>query len=169
MSGTPYCALLTCPFCVRVLQMENGRKWRVFTFRVPDADRTHYGKYVGFSDANCVECGRSAVQVGFVVERLRPHEAQMDKLGRWIGIEFEKVFLAHNSRSVDFPPFFIHRNKHDKPHTKREFACLLIRVDSHVYGSTGPYTRRQRASLGPIRNLPQCRSDAHSVIDAQLQ
>jgi hypothetical protein len=71
-------------------EMENGRKWRVFTFRVPDADRTHYGKYVGFSDISCVECGRAAMQIGFVVERLRPHEAQQDKLGRWIGVEFEK-------------------------------------------------------------------------------
>lgn len=72
-----------------VLDSPEGR-WRVFSFRVPDADRTHYGSYIGFSDVNCAECGRSAVQIGFVVERLRPHEAQQDKLGRWIGIEFEK-------------------------------------------------------------------------------
>lgn len=68
----------------------NGNVWRVFSLRVPDADRTHYGKYVGFSQTVCGECNRSAMQISFVVERLRPHEAQQDKLGRWIGLEFEK-------------------------------------------------------------------------------
>lgn len=66
----------------------------MFTFHVPDADRTHYGTYLGLTDAHmCDECGRSSVQLGAVVERLRPHEAQNDKLGRWVGVEFEK---GHN-------------------------------------------------------------------------
>lgn len=71
-------------------ELERDGDWRVFTFRAPDSERTHYGKFIPLSDTNCIECDRSAVQVGFVVERLRPHEAQQDKLGRWIGIEFEK-------------------------------------------------------------------------------
>jgi hypothetical protein len=65
--------------------------YRVFTFRVPDADRTHYGQYLGFSDSVvCNECHRSSMQIGFVAERVRPHEAQDDQLGRWVGVEFEK-------------------------------------------------------------------------------
>ncbi len=72
-------------------EMTPQGQYRVFTFRVPDADRTHYGQYVGFSESViCEECQRSSMQIGFVAERVRPHEAQDDQLGRWVGVEFEK-------------------------------------------------------------------------------
>jgi|JI10StandDraft_1071094.scaffolds.fasta_scaffold750560_2 hypothetical protein len=38
------------------------------------------------------------MQIGFVAERVRPHEAQEDQLGRWVGVEFEKVSAKKEER-----------------------------------------------------------------------